>query len=200
MILRSLILSVPFLLAKCYAQNNTSPSEKYEIEFYCAPCGCTDDGKTFRNGGSCPSCDMVLQSRVNGLEDKPVTPFVRRTAAILLFDMADIMDVTGPMSVMEHAGFNVITVAKDKNPKSIGMYNQFIPDFSFEDMPQADVLILPGGGPAENNQDPEIITWVKKQFHRTETLFSVCSGAFFLAEAGLLDDQQATTFASLIPD
>ena len=79
------------------------------------------------------------------------------------------------------------------------MYNHFTPDYSFEDMPQVDVIILPGGGPAESNQDPEIINWVKKQFDQTETLFSVCSGAFFLAEAGLLDDQQATTFASLIP-
>ena len=172
---------------------------KYSVQYYCPPCGCSDDGKHFNASGVCSACNMTYQSRVSGLEDKPRRDSPRRTAAIVLFDMADIMDVTGPMSVFEHAGFTVVTVAKDMNPKTIGMYTPLQPNYTFENLPQVDVIMVPGGGPAEANQDMDIVNWLKERDSSTDTMFSVCSGAFFLGLAGILDGNEATTFASLIP-
>ncbi|MEQ8425190.1 MAG: hypothetical protein RIA63_10810, partial [Cyclobacteriaceae bacterium] len=54
----------------------------------------------------------------------------RLTAAILLFDHADIMDVTGPWSVLVHNGVSVVTFAKSKDPLSIGMSMELTPDFT----------------------------------------------------------------------
>ncbi|MBO0323004.1 DJ-1/PfpI family protein [Muricauda sp. CAU 1633] len=133
------------------------------------------------------------------MEDKPRNGITRKTVAILLFDGADIMDVTGPMSVFEHAGFHVVTVAKNSEAKAIGMYMRLSPDYTFANLPQVDVITVPGGGAAESNQDMEIVQWLKERDGETDTLFSVCSGAFFLGLAGLLDGNDATTFASLIP-
>lgn len=184
-----------------HAQNldqNLPP--KYRVQYVCPPCGCPQDGKHFEAPGVCPDCNMAYTTQLTGMENKPRISVSRRTAAILLFDMADIMDVTGPMSVFEHAGFNVVTVAKDKAPKSIGMSMRLTPDHTFETLPKVDVIMVPGGGPAESNQDMAIVKWLQEVNGETDTMFSVCSGAFFLGLAGLLDDNEATTFASLIPN
>jgi putative intracellular protease/amidase len=170
------------------------------VDYACPPCGCTEDGKHFDAAGTCSLCNMAYVSNVKGLEDKPRTNSPRRTAAIVLFDMADIMDVTGPMSVFEHAGFNIVTVAKDMNPKTIGMYTPMQPNYTFDNLPDVDVIMVPGGGPAESNQDMDIVNWLKERDNSTDTMFSVCSGAFFLGLAGILDGNEATTFASLIPN
>ncbi|WP_353780049.1 DJ-1/PfpI family protein [Winogradskyella sp. 3972H.M.0a.05] len=186
-------------LLAAHSQSELSSDSKYSVEYYCPPCGCPDDGTIFQSSGVCASCNMAYLTRVKGLEEKPSNNAPRRTAAILLFDYADIMDVTGPMSVFEHAGFNVVTVAKDENPKRIGMYTSLTPDYTFSNLPTVDVIMVPGGGPAEANQDMDIVNWLKAKDETTDTMFSVCSGAFYLALAGILDGKEATTFASLIP-
>ena len=171
----------------------------YKVEYYCPPCGCPQDGKIFNAPGVCSDCNMVYRTRVIGLHDKPSVALPRPKVAVLLFDGADIMDVTGPMSVFEHASFNVMTVAKSKSVKRIGSHLELAPDYDFNDLPKVDIIVVPGGGAAESNQDRVIVEWLKSRREDTETMFSVCSGAFFLGLAGILDDRKATTFASLIP-
>ncbi|WP_299110671.1 DJ-1/PfpI family protein [uncultured Winogradskyella sp.] len=194
-----LICIVSMFLFNAHSQSSLFTNSKYNVEYYCPPCGCPDDDKTFQSPGVCASCNMAYNTRVKGLENKPTNTSPRRAAAILLFDYADIMDVTGPMSVFEHAGFNVVTVAKDENPKRIGRYTDLTPDYTFLNLPKVDVIVVPGGGPAERNQDMDIVNWLKEKDKSTDTMFSVCSGAFYLALAGILDGNEATTFASLIP-
>lgn len=196
LILHIVLVSV----AACAQSNDVSKTSKYSVEYYCPPCGCSEDNKIFDAPDVCPVCNMTYLSRVKGLDDKPSDESPRRTAAILLFDYADIMDVTGPMSVFEHAGFNVVTVAKDIKPKTIGMYTPLQPNFTLDNLPQVDVIMVPGGGPAESNQDMDIVKWLKERSGSTDTMFSVCSGAFFLGLAGILDGNEATTFATLIPN
>ena len=137
-----------------------SQDVEYSVVYRCPPCGCEHDDHVFEKAGHCPSCEMALRATVSGLEAKPRIPTRRYTAAVLLFDMADIMDVTGPMSVFEHAGFSVLTVAKDKNPKRIGQFVEIKPDCNFQTLPKVDVLVIPGGGPAEVNQDSVIVNWI----------------------------------------
>lgn len=169
-----------------------------KIVYSCAPCGCEHDGKHFDAPGICAACNMPLNPTYPGIT-LTNTPVGRKTAAILLYNGADIMDVTGPWSVFEHGGLNVVTVAKASDLIRLGMTMVVKPDYTFENLPEVDVIVIPGGGPAENNQDMEIVEWIKKRYESTETMFSVCSGAFFLGLAGLLDEQEATTFSSLIP-
>jgi len=171
-----------------------------EIVYYCSPCGCQHDEGFFLNGGQCPSCNMMLRPMIPGLEMETSNTKIP-TVGVFLFNMADVMDVSGPVSVFEHASFNIVTFAKSKEPVRIGMNLELKPDFTIETLPEVDILVLPGGGMAESNPgDEAIVSFIKERFEKTEVLFSVCSGAFFLGESGVLDGQRATTFASLIPE
>lgn len=170
-----------------------------ELVYYCPPCGCPHDGKYFSEMGVCPSCNMQLRPTIVGLEPQFGNTIVP-TVGLLLFNNADVMDVSGPLSVFEHAGFNVATFAKTKDPVRIGRNLEIKPDFTVETLPPVDILVFPGGGLAENNPaDTLIVNFIQKRFDSTAVLFSVCSGAFFLGEAGVLKGQSATTFASMIP-
>ncbi len=68
------------------------------------------------------------------------------------------------------------------------------PDYSIQEAPPADIIAVFGGnaGPAAN--DPEVINWIRKQETTASYFFSVCTGAFLLGKAGLLDGLTVTTF------
>ncbi|MGE0590872.1 MAG: DJ-1/PfpI family protein, partial [Cyclobacteriaceae bacterium] len=173
--------------------------KKNEIYYYCAPCGCEYDGKHFNTPGVCNACNMTFEVSIEGWQER--TQSRRRiTVGLLLFDGADIMDVTGPWSVFTHAGFDVITFAKSPKEVTIGGNLTIKPDFAIESMPEVSVLVFPGSGLAETNPgDAQIKQFIIDRFEKTEVMLSVCSGAFFFAEAGVLKGLEATTFASMIP-
>ncbi len=57
-----------------------------------------------------------------------------------------------------------------------------------------DTLLVAGGNAIEQNEiNPEAVRWLKKVAARTRRVGSVCTGAMFLARAGLLDGRRATT-------
>lgn len=196
----NIVLINLFLFSHLYSQNviKGEPPEN-EIIYKCSPCGCINDGDVFDSAGNCPSCHMSLQASMVGVESQIPAPRSLR-AGILLFDHADIMDVTGPWSVLVHNHISVLTFAKTKEPVSLGMSMELMPDYTLDDMPEVDILIFPGGGMAESNPgDKEIIEFIQERSKSTDVILSVCSGAFFLAESGILDGKEATTFAGLIP-
>ncbi|MDX1478257.1 MAG: DJ-1/PfpI family protein [Saprospiraceae bacterium] len=122
------------------------------------------------------------------------------TIGFFLQDGVEVLDFAGPMEVFSYAGFNVITIARTREPiKSQGILT-IVPDYSIAEAPSVDVLAFFGGGGAGRvSRDAEIIDWIKGQ-KDVQYHFSVCTGAFFLGEAGLLDGHQATTFHSAIDD
>ncbi len=169
------------------------------IVFTCSPCGDGScDGKYTEKPGICQACNMDLIATYNGLlpanHERP-----SRTVAILLYPGVDVMDISGPYSVFGYSHLRIITVAKSGELLRASGGLMVKPAFSFQTFPGADIIVIPGGGPAESNQDPDLVNWIKQVTTTTPNVLSVCSGAFFLAKAGLLDNKSATTFASLIP-
>jgi putative intracellular protease/amidase len=73
------------------------------------------------------------------------------------------------------------------------------PRYTFENHPEANVLVIPGGNVPLHQNNPAVIRWIQENTKKADSVLSVCNGAFFLARAGLLDGLEATTFASLIP-
>lgn len=127
------------------------------------------------------------------------TPEVKNVAFYLQKGV-EILDFAGPMEVFLQAGLHVYTVAKDKEPIHAMGTLTIVPDYTIENAPPADLVAFFGGGTATSeSKDPAVLHWVKEQTTQADLRFSVCTGAFFLGEAGLLDGNTATTFRAAIP-
>lgn len=153
--------------------------------YVCPPCGADCDKLTFDKPGKCPGCGMTLIEKA--LADK--TP----TVAILLFDHVEIIDFAGPWEVFGGAGYKVFTVAEKTEPVNCVYGQRVVADYTFENSPRADVLLVPGGGVGNSVNNPRLIKWVQESAKRSSYVMSVCTGAFILARAGLLDGLTATT-------
>ena len=112
----------------------------------------------------------------------------------------EVLDFAGPMEAFVYAGFEVFTVSKTKDPIKAQGILTIIPDYSIADAPDADILVFFGGNAGAAANDPEVIAWVKKKEKQAEYLVSVCTGAFILGKAGLLDGLTVTTFHSRIDE
>ncbi|HDR7438237.1 DJ-1/PfpI family protein [Bacillus cereus] len=123
------------------------------------------------------------------------------SVGIFLFNDVEVLDFAGPYEVFsvtegqEEKPFTVYTVSQ--NGKMITARNglKVQPDYSIEDLPPVDILIIPGGlGVRENEvKNDIIIDWVRQQMKEVKLMTSVCTGALLLAKAGLLEGLKVTT-------
>jgi transcriptional regulator GlxA family with amidase domain len=112
---------------------------------------------------------------------------------VVLFDGVQSLDVTGPLEVLHHAGAYSITTASlggHQVRTSSGL--TLIPDEDLRDSRTPDLMIVPGG-PGARRRDPDLADWLRGNAPATSRVASVCTGAFLLAEAGLLSGRRATT-------
>ena len=127
------------------------------------------------------------------------------TVGILIFDDVEVLDFCGPFevfSVARPAGensdefklFTALTIAEED--KIIICRGGLLvkPHATIEHHPQLDILVIPGGqGTRRERHNSRLLDWIVQQDQRTNLTTSVCTGAFLLAERGLLDRHQATT-------
>lgn len=124
-----------------------------------------------------------------------------------LFERADLMDVTGPIEFLGSlAQPKVRTLLigpgtkEPVKPVTLDPGNvRVLPDAGFEDCPDLDVLIVPGGvGLLKALEDKRYIAFLRERAAGARYVVGVCAGALALATAGLLDGYLATThWASL---
>jgi putative intracellular protease/amidase len=166
------------------ASAQTSPGRKY----ICPPCGCSMDGTEFDKLGRCPACGMeLIEKPVGGARFRP-------KVAILVFERVQIIDFAGPYEVFGTAGYDVFTVGPSKTPIDTAMGLRITPRYDFTDSPQAEVLLVPGGGISSLQRDRERATeWLQATSAKAKYTLSVCNGSFILADVGLLNGRSATT-------
>lgn len=122
---------------------------------------------------------------------------------ILLFNEVEVLDFAGPFEVFSSVAypgadvkpFVVNTVSQKKDIISARNGLKVQPDYDFSDAPHFDILVIPGGYGAEEIEihNNAVLEWIKERSKSVELLASVCTGAFLLAQAGLLDGKRATT-------
>jgi len=112
---------------------------------------------------------------------------------IILFDGVQSLDVTGPLEVLHGAGsYAIRTASLGGAPVRTSSGLTLIPDEDLAGSRPPDLLIVPGGKGARL-RDPELVGWLRANAQKTARLASVCTGAFLLAEAGLLTGRRVTT-------
>ena len=120
----------------------------------------------------------------------------RLRIAIPLFPRFTALDAIGPYEVLAQIpAFDITFVGHEKGEVRAdnGMLGLVI-DGTFEDLPDPDVIVFPGGvGTRPLQSEERVLDWLRAA-HATSTFTtSVCTGALVLGAAGLLDGLTATT-------
>jgi transcriptional regulator GlxA family with amidase domain len=124
-----------------------------------------------------------------------------RRVVFVCFPDVEALDVAGPWEVFSFAGqpgvaeYELELVSPEGQLVRSSNGLQFVPTGAIEDSAAPiDTLIVPGGsGVDAAGRDETLVRWLRRRSLRARRVCAVCTGAFLLAEAGLLDGRRATT-------
>ena len=135
------------------------------------------------------------------------------TVGIFVFHDVEVLDFAGPYEVFTTASrmharinpqapplFDAFTIGQDKATLYARAGLTVLPEHDFSTHPSIDVLIVPGGVVTAELEKPVVIEWIRKCAASSNVTASVCTGAFLLAKARLLDGKSVTTHWEDIDD
>ncbi len=131
-----------------------------------------------------------------------------KKVGIFLFENVELLDFAGPYEVFsvtnelnEFKLFRTFTISEDGEAvKTVNGLRVFA-DYSVNNCPLIDILIIPGGAGARRVlNNIKMLKWVKESFENSEITFSVCSGAMILGKTGILDNKEYTTHHEVLDD
>ncbi len=124
---------------------------------------------------------------------KPPTPDFN--IVFVLFDGVTQLDFAGPVQFLSRLpGAKIHVVSNDGGAVATDCGFSILPASSFADCPQADLICVPGGhGVAAALSDTQLTDFVRNQAASAKWVTSVCTGAFILGAAGLLDGKRVST-------
>jgi transcriptional regulator GlxA family with amidase domain len=130
----------------------------------------------------------------------------RKHVGIVLFNEIEVLDFCGPFEVFsatrlneekrrdEPSPFEVFLISETLSPVTTTGGMKVIPQYSFDNCPPIDILVVPGGwGTRKELNNPVMLEWLRKRAAEVEILTSVCTGSMLLGFAGLINGLHATT-------
>src|SRR6185503_18974161 len=119
--------------------------------------------------------------------------------AFVVTDGANVMDIAGPWEAFQdvmielpdgrHAHpFQLYMVSDRKTGVELTGGMVAVPHYTFDDVPPPDIIVVG----AQKGAAP-LAPWLRAQHAQGRVVMSICTGAFKLADAGLLDGKRATT-------
>jgi putative intracellular protease/amidase len=146
-------------------------------------------GQTLASTGPVADQSPRAEGRLSDNQPKP------KTIGIVLFPRFETLDVFGPVEMWGHMpDYALAMVSEDGRPVMSSQGVETVAKYSFENAPQFDILMVPGGGGTRTEVDNTVLlNFLRQQDKKTEWTTSVCTGSALLARAGILDGRKATT-------
>jgi putative intracellular protease/amidase len=115
--------------------------------------------------------------------------------AIPLYDRFTALDAVGPYEVVQRLpGAEITWLAAAPGPVGTDTGQLHLQaDAAYEDLPDPDILIVPGGtGTYDVLDDERLVGWIRRAHETSQWTTSVCTGSLLLGAAGVLDGLDAT--------
>lgn len=152
----------------------------------------------------CTACTVSVDSESSVDRYKNIKEG-RYNVAFLIMDGTFNTELTAPYDIFHHTIFrdsikpmNVFMVANTLDPITTFEGIKLLPDFNYlvDSLPPIDILVVPSaeGHLDKDLRDTLMLNFVKSTAQSAQFVASHCDGAFVLAEAGLLQDIESTTF------
>jgi putative intracellular protease/amidase len=114
--------------------------------------------------------------------------------ALFLYDDMTALDAIGPYEVLARLpDAEVRLVASTPGPKKTEAGLVLMADSALEDVPEPDVIVIPGSGKVPFLNDPAAVEWVRGSHQTSKWTTSVCTGSMLLGAAGVLEGKRATS-------
>jgi len=132
----------------------------------------------------------------------PNAPLPTKTIGLLAYDGMQALDLAGPLDAFGAANewgggatpYALCIVGLSTTAVRAENGLRIVPECALEDAPPLDTLLVPGGaGSRVIDGDARLMRWLRERASTTRRMVSVCTGAYVLAAAGLLDGRRATT-------
>ena len=114
--------------------------------------------------------------------------------AFVLTEGANVIDMAGPWEVFQDTmvgdrmGFELFTVGESEKPVTMTGGFRAVPHHTFANAPHADIVVI-----GAQRGAPALPEWLRARARNSRVVMSVCTGAFKLGDAGLLEGKKATT-------
>ncbi len=132
---------------------------------------------------------------------------VTRKIGFLIYSDFEIVDLTAPLDAFYYAnrtlgmtdrasepGYEILVIATEAGLVKSKCGLEIRASYACRDVANLDTLVVIGGeGAIAATEDRELVDWIRDMSSRVRRLASICTGAFLLAAAGLLDNRRVTT-------
>ena len=146
---------------------------------------------------------LLLNTKTNGQSTAKQDDLLKLTppktgaipVAFVISPYWTVIDAMGPWEVFQDTGidgrgaFELFTVAESLEPVTGSAGIKVVPNYTFATAPPPKVVVIG----AQSGRAPAMFDWLKKTSETADVVMSVCTGAFILAQSGLIDGKTATT-------